>query len=93
MDVEKDGKIFMGVGIGLGLIITIIGGSYLLQEKKHSNHTNTVTVSHREETLPERLVRASNAKERLNVYKNNKAHGNKSKKHGKNHKNKTRKYE
>lgn len=34
MDVEKDGKIFMGVGIGVGLIITIFGGSYLLQEKK-----------------------------------------------------------
>jgi len=81
MDVEKDGKIFMGVGIGVGLIITIIGGSYLLQEE---------TVSYRGETLHERLLRSTNANERLNVYKNTNARGNKTKKHDKH--NKSRKH-
>lgn len=98
MDVEKDGKIFMGVGIGVGLIITIIGGSYLLQEKKNSNHNNhsrEETVSHRGETLHERLLRSTNANERLNVYKNSNARGNKTKKHDKrdkHHKHKSRKH-
>jgi hypothetical protein len=98
MDVEKDGKIFMGVGIGVGLIITIIGGSYLLQEKKNSNHNNhsrEETVSHRGEILHERLLRSTNANERLDVYKNTKARGNKTKKHDKfdkHHKHKSRKH-
>lgn len=93
METEKVRKIFLGVSVGFGLIITIIGGSLLLKEKKYSNHNTSETVSHREETLHERLVRSTNANERLNVYKNSKAHGNKTKKLGKNHKNKTRKYE
>ena len=98
MDVEKDGKIFMGVGIGVGLIITIIGGSYLLQEKKNSNHNNhsrEETVYQRGETLNERLLRSTNANERLNVYKNSNARGNKTKKHDKrdkHHKHKSRKH-
>jgi len=92
MDVEKDGKIFMGVGIGVGLIITIIGGSYLLQEKKNSNHNNSIeeSVSHRGKTLRERLLLSTNANERLNVYKNSNARGNKTKKHDKH--NKSRKH-
>ena len=97
MNVEKDGKIFMGVGIGVGLIITIFGGSYLLQEKKNSNHNNSIeeSVSHRGKTLRERLLRSTNADERLDVYKNTKARGNKTKKHDKrdkHHKHKSRKH-
>jgi hypothetical protein len=98
MDVEKDGKIFMGVGIGVGLIITIIGGSYLLQEKKNSNHNNSreESVSHREKTLHERLLRATNAEERLKIFKNSHMHpdgsGVKSKKRDKHHKHKSRKH-
>jgi len=98
MNVEKDGKIFMGVGIGVGLIITIFGGSYLLQEKKNSNHNNDSreeSVSHRGKTLRERLLRSTNANERLNVYKNSNARGNKTKKHDKrdkHHKHKSRKH-
>ena len=89
MDVEKDGKIFMGVGIGVGLIITIFGWSYLLQEKKNSNHNNDSreeSVSHRGKTLRERLLLSTNADERLDVYKNTKARGNKTKKHNKHQK-------